>query len=465
MARPYGDDRDFQGTRRGSHPGPVPGARRRRSGGSLGPRRPREGRLRIPERTLSVLAAGTRAARPDVGRVRGEPDDRGPRGTEAPHRDAPARRLGPVGRDATAPSLLQARHPVREGRHGPAIPRKRPIGILPGGPRRRRRRRRRPHRTDFRTRGRSDGIRGRRRGPGGGTGGLVPANSSDSTPSLEDRVAEPDERRLGLELLRLREERPEPRVAIVLLVGLVIRSDDVKDVILDAASLLASAARTDEASLEEPTSAREVVPDRDLLGLEHRFEIRRTIGRNPEDNRGRLRRLGRGDFGFPSHASTMLEGLLKSKPVTGEKGLPVSRDGPAMHSNIARERASHPKPTVLSDFILGSQDGIVNVLGIILGLSAATRDIRIILVATLAALGAESIAMGAVAYTSTRARRRLYLSQVVQERREMKEIPQTERDEVREILTGWGYQGADLEEIVERICRNPTAELEFMMSF
>src|SRR5207253_4042432 len=45
-----------------------------------------------------------------------------------------------------------------------------------------------------------------------------------------------------------------------------------------------------------------------------------------------------------------------------------------MDANIARERATHPKPTVLSDFILGSQDGIVNVLGIILGLSAATRD-------------------------------------------------------------------------------------------
>src|SRR2546428_6193721 len=93
----------------------------------------------------------------------------------------------------------------------------------------------------------------------------------------------------------------------------------------------------------------------------------------------------------------------ESRPSHRRKGLTGSRDGPAMDSNIARERASHPKPTVLSDFILGSQDGIVNVLGIILGLSAATRDVRIILVATLAALGAESIAMGAVAYTSTRA--------------------------------------------------------------
>src|SRR5256886_8716267 len=145
--------------------------------------------------------------------------------------------------------------------------------------------------------------------------------------------------------------------------------------------------------------------------------------------------------------------------------MPVPWDGRSMDSNPAMEPAAHPKPGVLSDFILGSQDGIVNVLGIILGLSAATRDVRIILVATLAALGAESIAMGAVAYTSTRARRRLYLSQVVQERREVKEVPPTERDEVREVLTGGGDKDADLDEIVERICRNPTAELEFMMSF
>src|SRR2546429_4225308 len=110
-----------------------------------------------------------------------------------------------------------------------------------------------------------------------------------------------------------------------------------------------------------------------------------------------------------------------------------------MDPNQAMERASHPKPGVLSDFILGSQDGIVNVLGIILGLSAATRDVRIILVATLAALGAESIAMGAVAYTSTRARRRLYLSQVVQERRGMEEGPQTGPGEGRRILARRGH--------------------------
>ena len=71
----------------------------------------------------------------------------------------------------------------------------------------------------------------------------------------------------------------------------------------------------------------------------------------------------------------------------------------------------HSSPSFLSDFILGTQDGLVNVLGILLGVTTATSDLKIILVATLAALGAESISMGAVAYTSTIAR--LYCSMEV----------------------------------------------------
>jgi VIT1/CCC1 family predicted Fe2+/Mn2+ transporter len=134
-----------------------------------------------------------------------------------------------------------------------------------------------------------------------------------------------------------------------------------------------------------------------------------------------------------------------------------------MHS--AQSHEAHPRATLLSDFILGSQDGLVNVLGILLGLSAATSQIRLILVAVFAAVCAESISMGAVAYTSTRARRRLYLSELDREREEMRVVPETERDEVRTVLREWGYTGADLEDMLERICRNPRAWLEFMMSF
>jgi predicted membrane protein (TIGR00267 family) len=105
--------------------------------------------------------------------------------------------------------------------------------------------------------------------------------------------------------------------------------------------------------------------------------------------------------------------------------------------NVKREQHSHP--TLLSNFILGSQDGLVNVLGILLGLTAATTSVRVLFVAALAALGAESISMGAVAYTSTFARRRVYLKEVSRETGEMKEVPEAEKEEVRQVFRSWGY--------------------------
>jgi VIT1/CCC1 family predicted Fe2+/Mn2+ transporter len=135
-----------------------------------------------------------------------------------------------------------------------------------------------------------------------------------------------------------------------------------------------------------------------------------------------------------------------------------------MMHRAARHEA-HPHPTLLSDFILGSQDGIVNVLGILLGLTAANAGITLTLVAALAAMGAETISMAAVAYTSTLSRRRLYLSELDRERREMEEIPDQEREEVRVVFSEWGYTGSELEDMVDRICRNPRAWEEFMMAF
>jgi vacuolar iron transporter family protein len=131
----------------------------------------------------------------------------------------------------------------------------------------------------------------------------------------------------------------------------------------------------------------------------------------------------------------------------------------------------HPHPTLLSDFILGSQDGLVNVLGILLGLVAASLQpgsyvtSEIVIVAGLSALGAESLAMAAVAYTSTYSRMRLYRSEREREIREMHEVPELEREEVRTILRGWGYEGEELEELLRRIESKPKAWLDLMMAF
>jgi len=128
----------------------------------------------------------------------------------------------------------------------------------------------------------------------------------------------------------------------------------------------------------------------------------------------------------------------------------------------------HARPGLLADFILGSQDGLVNVLGVILGAaiaSVATSDsLRIVLAVGLAATFAESISMGAVAYTSTLARRDHYLSEVEREKQEMVDLPDVERQEVREILERWEFQGDELETMLDKITSKPKAWLELMMA-
>jgi VIT1/CCC1 family predicted Fe2+/Mn2+ transporter len=132
----------------------------------------------------------------------------------------------------------------------------------------------------------------------------------------------------------------------------------------------------------------------------------------------------------------------------------------------------HARSGLLADFILGSQDGIVNVLAVLLGVAAAALQqygsastaFRVVVAGGLAATFGESISMGAVAYTSTLARRDHYLGELAREEREMLEVPEVERQEVREVFRRWDFAGKELEDAVNHICSKPKAWLEFMMA-
>jgi vacuolar iron transporter family protein len=124
----------------------------------------------------------------------------------------------------------------------------------------------------------------------------------------------------------------------------------------------------------------------------------------------------------------------------------------------------HRHESRLADIILGGQDGLVNVLGVILGVAAATQDARIVIAAGLAATFAESISMGAVAYTSTLANDDLYLSEREREYRHIHLAPDVEIEEIRDIYRSKGFEGETLEKIVEVITSNPEVWVNVMMS-
>jgi VIT1/CCC1 family predicted Fe2+/Mn2+ transporter len=118
----------------------------------------------------------------------------------------------------------------------------------------------------------------------------------------------------------------------------------------------------------------------------------------------------------------------------------------------------------LSDIILGGQDGLVNVAGVILGLAAATTDVRIIIAGGLAATFAESISMAAVAYTSSHADLDYYNAQMERERAEIQAVPDLERAELESIFETWGFEGPLLDQMVDHVTQHEDHWVDIMMA-
>ncbi len=128
------------------------------------------------------------------------------------------------------------------------------------------------------------------------------------------------------------------------------------------------------------------------------------------------------------------------------------------------QHEQHFKGKGISDIILGGQDGLVNVLGVTLGVASATNNPFVILVAGLAATFAETISMAAVAYTSVKADKDYYNAERSLEEEEVEKIPQHEIEEIREIYAKKGFKGKLLNDVVKVITSDKKVWVDTMMT-
>ncbi|HWF14647.1 MAG TPA: VIT1/CCC1 transporter family protein [Acidimicrobiales bacterium] len=105
----------------------------------------------------------------------------------------------------------------------------------------------------------------------------------------------------------------------------------------------------------------------------------------------------------------------------------------------------------LRDVILGGQDGLVNILGIILGVIAGGGNETVLVTAGFAAAFTESISMGAVGYSSTVADRDYYLAQRAVESSAIRDEHDMEERELRDLYRDKGFSGPLLEDVVATI--------------
>jgi len=127
------------------------------------------------------------------------------------------------------------------------------------------------------------------------------------------------------------------------------------------------------------------------------------------------------------------------------------------------EHEPHKKGNRLSNIILGGQDGLVSILGLLLGLSAATDTTRVVIAGGLATIIAETLSMAAVAYTSMMSDRDHYVAERAREVQELKDFPDQEKQEIVDIYQAKGFSGKLLDEIVDHITSNDKLWVDTMM--
>jgi VIT1/CCC1 family predicted Fe2+/Mn2+ transporter len=138
--------------------------------------------------------------------------------------------------------------------------------------------------------------------------------------------------------------------------------------------------------------------------------------------------------------------------------------------------AVHPRPTgraeawhqlsaggFLKDVVLGSSDGLVAVLAFVAGVSASLGARRTILLAGLAEMFAGAASMGLGAYLGTKSQREFFERELAREKEEIVQMPREEREEIRQIYRKKGFEGHELEMIVDRITENKDRWLDIMM--
>lgn len=118
---------------------------------------------------------------------------------------------------------------------------------------------------------------------------------------------------------------------------------------------------------------------------------------------------------------------------------------------IRRRLESGPTHNYLRDWIYGGIDGAVTTLAVVTGVAGAQLSPWIILVMGFANLVADGFSMAASNYLGTKAEQddRRRLERI--EHRHIELAPEGEREEVRQIYQRKGFEGEELERIVELV--------------
>lgn len=157
----------------------------------------------------------------------------------------------------------------------------------------------------------------------------------------------------------------------------------------------------------------------------------------------------------------------RARVVELERALEAGPD-PALESDHSPEAISErlgrgPRASYLRDFVYGAIDGTVTTFAVVAGVVGAGLRPVIIVILGVANLLADGFSMAAGNFLATRSERQEREQIRRQEERHILEIPEGEREEIRQIYAAKGFTAGELERIVEVITSDRHRWVEAMM--
>jgi VIT1/CCC1 family predicted Fe2+/Mn2+ transporter len=119
----------------------------------------------------------------------------------------------------------------------------------------------------------------------------------------------------------------------------------------------------------------------------------------------------------------------------------------------------------IKDIVIGMSDGLTVPFALAAGLSGAVSNTDIIATAGIAEIVAGSIAMGLGGYLAGQTEVEHYDAELRREYEEVERVPETEKEEVKEVFADYGLDEAAQNLIVEALSKDKDKWVDFMMKF